>query len=92
MSTDEEVPALHHLPLEIQTIALAYFEVGRTEGWAAGYAAADADEDARWAHLARLIGNISRGIPYDELCERRGDHTRAEQHRTLMRRRGITGS
>lgn len=88
MSADD-VPALHQLPPEIQAVALAYFEVGRTEGFGAGYDAAEADEDARWAHFARQVGKISHGIPFDELCDRRGWHDRAERHRALMRERGI---
>lgn len=87
--SNDNVPALHQLPPEIQVIALAYFEVGRIEGWGVGYAAAEADEDRRWAEFARLIGPISTGIPFDELCERRGWHERARQHRALLRERGI---
>lgn len=85
--THDDVPTLAELTPETRTIAEAYYEVGRCEGWCAGYAAAEADEEARWARLARVLRG---GVPYDELCERRGEHVRAVQHRALMRQRGIT--
>ncbi|KAE8762449.1 hypothetical protein [Georgenia thermotolerans] len=83
----DDVPTLVELAPETRTIAEAYFEIGRCEGWCAGYAAAEADDERRWGQLARLLRG---GVPYDELCERRGEHARAVRHRALMRERGIT--
>lgn len=83
------VPTLAQMNERGQAIALAYFEAGRIEGWRAGWDAHEAAEEARWRWIGAQVGKVSEGVPFDELCERRGWHEKAEAHRALMRERGI---
>ena len=66
--------------------------------WAAGYAEGQKDlvvgQDAahrRWQEDVdrRLAASLARGVPYPELCERRGEPDRAERARHLYAERGI---
>jgi hypothetical protein len=90
MTEDDAVPTLHDLPAQAQQIVLAYYEAGLTHGYDLGYRAAEARHEAGWAAFAALARAARSGEPYDQVCERLGEHERAEQHRRLMRERGIT--
>lgn len=66
--------------------------------WAAGYCEGQKDlvvgQDAahrRWQEEMdrRLAASLAQGVPYPELCERRGEPERAERARRLYAERGI---
>lgn len=68
---------------------LAVYELGVRDGWARGYQAAE-DELAAIQRRAHVVAReAARGEPYDVLADRRGEHSRAERYRQLMRDRGI---
>lgn len=88
--SEPEIPHPAQLPPELQRLVLAYYETGLTHGWDLGYRAAETRHQDSWAAFAALARTARTGEPYDQICERRGEHDRAEQHRDLMRERGIT--
>lgn len=66
--------------------------------WAAGYAEGQKDlvvgQDAaqrRWREEMdrQLVASLSKGVPYPELCELRGEPERAERARQVYTERGI---
>lgn len=68
---------------------LAVYELGVRDGWARGYEAAEDDMAAHWARAHAIIQAAARHEPYDVLADRRGEHTRAQQHRTLLQALGV---
>ena len=66
--------------------------------WAAGYAkgqkdltVAQAEAHRRWQEEMdrQLVTSLSKGVPYPELCERRGEPDRADRARQVYAERGI---
>ena len=87
--SDDDVASLADLPPTARRIALAYYEAGLDHGYDLGYRAAQAEQERAWASLAHLVRGAAAVVPYDELCERRGEPERAQRQRDLMRRRGL---
>jgi len=90
MPDEAEAPSLADIPATAQRLAIAYYEAGLNHGFELGYRAAEARQEASWAAFAALAKAATRNPPYDQLCEQRGETQRAEEHRRLMRERGIT--
>ena len=69
------------------------FTVGYLEGVAHGYSRAlddiESADDAAWANEARRVRRQASSPRYSQLCDRRGDHDRAEAARELERRNGL---
>lgn len=69
------------------------FVAGYSEGFALGYARAlddlEAADDRAWAELSRTVRRQASSPRYSQLCDRRGDHDRAEAARELERRNGL---
>jgi len=63
---------------------LAVYELGCRDGYARGYAAAEVDLAAIQRRAHATVQDIARGLPYDVLCERRGEHDRAERQRAIQ--------
>lgn len=66
--------------------------------WAAGYREGQKDlvvgQDAahrRWQEEMdrQLVASLSKGVPYPELCELRGEHDRAVRARQVLAERGV---
>lgn len=72
-----------------QHIAMEYWRSGYQYGWQAGYAAAEAAQAELDRRAAASAGVIARGIPFADLCERRGEPERAEAQRRTLAERGI---
>ena len=68
---------------------LAVYELGCRDGYARGYEAAEADLAAIQRRAHAVVQQAARAVPYDVLCERRGEHARAERQRAILRERGI---
>lgn len=68
---------------------LAVYELGARDGWHLGYAAAEEDMAALWRRAHGIAQEAARGVPYDVLADRRGEHDRAERQRAILRERGI---
>lgn len=86
-----QIPTLAEMSGWGRVVATAYFAAGRAEGYAAGYAAAEADIAAlqrRAAAVAHELGS-PRAVPYAELADRRGEHAAADRQRAILRERGI---
>jgi len=69
------------------------YDDGRSDGYASGYAAAvadiDAADDAMWAEESQRVRSQASSPRYSQLCDRRGDHDRAEVARVHERRMGL---
>lgn len=68
---------------------LAVYELGARDGWQRGYEAAEADLAAVQARAHASVQQAARTPSYDELCDRRGEHERAERQRAILHERGI---
>lgn len=68
---------------------LSVYELGLRDGWARGYEAAEADLAAVQARAHASVQQAARTPSYDELCDRRGEHERAERQRAILHERGI---
>lgn len=84
-----DIPGLDTMTGRAQRIALAYYESGHLDGYAAGFAAAEAAQAEIERRAAASAGIIARGIPFADLCERRGEPERAEAQRRTLAERGI---
>lgn len=69
------------------------FTAGYAEGFAHGYARAMADveaaDDRAWAELSRTVRRQASSPRYSQLCDRRGDHERAQRARDWERANGL---
>lgn len=84
------VPDLATMTTRARAIALAYFEVGRVEGIAAGRAQVEAELAAEWRALREeCLPRLRSMVPHAELSRRRGQHARAEQQERTLRERGV---
>lgn len=82
-----------------RAVFMAGYETGyleRMEREERSYAQAIEDLAAHYVRMVALNEEIERnlastvaGVPFAELCERRGDHARAERQRRILRERGI---
>jgi len=82
-----------------RAVFMAGYETGyleRMEREERSYARAIEDLAAHYVRMIALNEEIERnlastvaGVPFAELCERRGDHARAERQRRILRERGI---
>lgn len=84
------VPRLNEMNAHGQYVALAYYESGLKHGYAAGYDDCEAEVNAQQAHAASLSRMVAMRPSYADLCERRGEHERAERQRAILRERGIS--
>src|SRR5690625_865812 len=83
------VPLLTEMTPRAQAIALAYYEAGARDGWARGYAAAEADLAAIHRAAHGIVQQAARAPDYAELCERRGEPGRAQRQREILKKRGL---
>lgn len=70
------------------------FPLVRAAGYAEGQkdlVVAQAEAHRRWQEETdrQLVTSLSKGVPYPELCERRGEPDRAERARQALHERGI---
>ncbi len=76
--------------------------LGELDGWRAGYAAGRADGRAEAlaevderqatrddALVRSIAATAARGVPFADLCDRRGQHNRADAQRRALRERGV---
>lgn len=84
-----DVPDIATMNTRGQHIASEFYRSGYEHGWQAGYDAARAEQDALDAKAAGLGTMLSRTPSYAELCDRRGQHDRAEAQRRTLRDRGV---
>ena len=89
LSGEFTTPDLATMAPRAQRIALEWFELGRLEGFEAGYRQCEADDAARWAELRKSIRAAANSPDYATLCRRRGDHARAEATERLWQERGV---
>ncbi|PYF99252.1 hypothetical protein SAMN05216184_108134 [Georgenia satyanarayanai] len=68
---------------------MAVYELGMQAGWQMGYDAAEADLSAIQRRAHATVQDVARGLPYDVLCERRGERHRAERQRQTLKERGV---
>ncbi|MEE6289282.1 hypothetical protein V2J52_16635 [Georgenia sp. MJ173] len=87
--SDDDVPSLADLPPTAKRVALAYYEAGLDHGYDLGFRAAEAEQERIWAAFAQVVRAAAATVPYDVLCERRGEPDRAQRQRDLIRRRGV---
>ena len=72
-----------------QHVASEYWRSGYQYGWAAGFAAAEAEQAELDRRAAAAVGIAARGIPYANLADRRGEPDRAARQRRTLAERGI---
>jgi len=65
------------------------YEVGMLDGIELGRRQLEGEWAALDVANARTARAVAQAGPYDELADRRGQHDRAEQHRRIVRERGI---
>lgn len=85
-------PPLQNMTHTARAVWLEAYELGSTEGWQRGYEAAEADLAALQRRAYAVVKNAAHrdSLPFDQMCERRGEHARAERQRQLLTERGVT--
>lgn len=82
-------PLIQNMTPRARGIWLEAYELGAAEGWRRGYGAAEADLAALQRQAHAVVQQAARGIPYAQLCERRGEHARAQRQRQILQDRKV---
>ena len=85
----DDFPALNTMTPRAQRIALAYYERGHQDGWGRGWDAAEAEAAAIQRAAHAVAQQAAKTPTFADLCERRGQHTRATRQRAILTERGI---
>ncbi len=67
----------------------AGFGDGFLEGMAQAFAEIDAADDRMWAELARPVRKQAASPRFSQICDRRGDHEKADRARRWEREHGL---
>ncbi|MFH5825001.1 hypothetical protein [Georgenia sp. AZ-5] len=65
------------------------YEAGLMAGWQRGYDACDFKWSEHWRGISALAHDLARHPHFDDLCDIRGEHDKAEAVRADQRRRGL---
>ncbi|MGY4642806.1 hypothetical protein [Cellulomonas sp. URHB0016] len=68
---------------------LDWYEAGIVHGIAIGRQQVEDEWRGRMEVSAAVARMVAGAVPYAELCDRRGEHDRADRQRTILRDRGV---
>jgi len=89
VSSLADVPDISTMNRRGQYVASEFYRAGYEHGIAAGYRQARAEQDELDRKAAGLGSMLAKGTDYADLCDRRGEHDRAEAQRRTLTERGV---